>query len=159
MWCSPFELATCEPTVLSPCQDYTSLHNAQFKQQFDELLSQFDQLHQWVILRAHASHLSGWLTAVPTAQDHFDLTAQEFRDALAVHYKKPLLGLPPSCDGCGTLFSLAHALICRKEGLIIQRHNKIHDVVGDLATLVWKHVCYSAEYDALVADLGICATS
>ena len=72
---SPFELATHEATVLSACQDYTSLHDVQFKQQFDYLLGKFYQLHQWVILCTCANHLSGWLTAVPTAQDHFDLSA------------------------------------------------------------------------------------
>ena len=47
--------------------------------------------------------------------------------------------------------------------MIIQRHNEICDAVDDLAALVWKHVhCEpvvweaSSEYDALVADLGIC---
>ena len=54
------------------------------------------------------------------SQDHFDLTAQEFRDALALRYQKPLLNVPSNCDGCGSPFSLDHALICRKGGLIIQ---------------------------------------
>ena len=54
------------------------------------------------------------------SQDHFDLTAQEFRDTLALHYWKPLLNIPPNCDGCGSPFSLDHALICRKGGLVIQ---------------------------------------
>ena len=31
---------------------------------------------------------------MPIEQDDYDLTAQEFRDALAVRYKKPLLSIP-----------------------------------------------------------------
>ena len=31
----------------------------------------------------------------------FDLSVQVFRDALAIRYKKPLLGAPANCDGCG----------------------------------------------------------
>ena len=54
------------------------------------------------------------------SQDHFDLTAQEFRDTLALRYWKPLLNVPSNCDGCGSPFLLDHALICRKDGLIIQ---------------------------------------
>ena len=27
--------------------------------------------------------MSGWLTVLPMSQDHFDLTAQEFHDALS----------------------------------------------------------------------------
>ena len=66
--------------------------------------------------------LSGWLTVLLMSQDHFDLTAQEFRDALALRYQKPLFNVPSNCDGCGSPFSLDHALICRRGGLIIQRH-------------------------------------
>ena len=84
--------------------------------------------------------LSGWLTVLPMSQDHFDLIAQQFRDALALRYRKPLLNVPSNCDGCGSPFSLDHALICRKGGLIIQQHNEVRDVVGDLAALVWSRV-------------------
>ena len=81
---------------------------------------------------------------------------------MAVQYRKPFMCLPPSCDGCGAPSSLDHALICKKGGLIIQRHNELRDAIGDLAALVWKHVHHepiiqdsSNEHDALVADLGI----
>ena len=63
----------------------------------------------------------------------FGLTCQEFRDALALRCKKPLLSLPPYCDGCGAVFSVEHALDCRVGGLVCQWHNKVHDAIGDLA--------------------------
>jgi len=95
------------------------------------------------------------------SQDHYDLTAQEFRDALTLCYQKPLLNVPSGCDGCGAPFSLDHALICRKVGLIIQRHNEVRGAVGDLATLVLGQVVsepvvrdISADSEALIADLG-----
>ena len=53
---------------------------------------------------------------------------------------KPLLNVPSGCDGCGAPFSLDHTLVCRKGGLIIQRHNEVWDAVGDLAALVWGRV-------------------
>ena len=81
--------------------------------------------------------LYGWLTVLPTSQDQFDLTAQEFCDALALHYRKPLLNVPSGCDGCGAPLSFDHTLVCRKGGLIIQCHNEVQDAVGDLAALVW----------------------
>ena len=112
--------------------------------------------------RAKLNYLSDWLTVLPTSQDHFDLTAQEFRDALALRYRKPLLNVPSGCDGCGAPFSLDHALVCRKGGLIIQRHNEVRDAVGDLAALVWGQVVSepvvrdaSVDGDALIADLGV----
>ena len=73
-------------------------------------------------------------------KDNFKLTAQEFCDALAIRYKKPLLSVPPFCDGCGSPFSLDHFLICSKGDLIIQHHNEIRDAIGDLAALVWGSV-------------------
>ena len=112
--------------------------------------------------RAKLNDLSGWLTVLPTSRDHYDLTAQEFCDALALRYRKPLLNVPSGCDGCGAPFSLDHALVCRKGGLIIQRHNEVRDAVGDLAALVWGRVVSepvvrdaSVDGDALIADLGV----
>jgi len=104
---------------------------------FSTLLPQFDGICCRSMEQAKMNNLSGWLTMLPVSQDHYDLTAQEFRDALALHYWKLLLNVPSSCDGCGTPFSLDHALICRKGVLIIQLHNEVRDVVGDFATLVW----------------------
>jgi len=111
--------------------------------------------------QAKMNTLSGWLTMLPVSQDHYDLTAQEFCDALALHYWKPLLNVPCSCDDCGAPFSLDHTLICRKGGLIIQHHNEVRDVFGDLSTLVWGQVVSepvvrdtSVDSEALIADLG-----
>ena len=86
---------------------------------FSTLLPQFDGVCRRSVERAKLNDLSGWLTVLSTSRDHFDLTAQEFRDALALRYRKPLLNVPSGCDGCGAPFSLDHALVCRKGGLII----------------------------------------
>jgi len=89
--------------------------------------------------------------------------AQEFHDALAVRYKKPLLSIPPHCDGCGAPSTLDNFLICMKGGLIAPRHNEIRDAIGDLAALLWGQVRRepvvsedSATDESLIADLGIC---
>jgi len=73
-------------------------------------------------------------------QGQFDLLAQEFRDGLALRYRKPLLCLPTACDGCGAPFSIEHALDCRYGGLLGHRHNEVRDAFGDLASLVWSPV-------------------
>ena len=84
------------------------------------MLPQFDGACRRSVERAKLNDLSGWLTVLPMSQDHFNLIAQEFRDALALCYRKPLLNVSSNCDGCGSPFSLDRALICRKGGLIIQ---------------------------------------
>ena len=108
------------------------LHN----DEFFHPVPQFDMVYCRSLKRARLNDLSGWLAVLSMIQDHFDLTAQEFHDALALHYRKPLLNVPSSCNGCAAPFSLDHALVCRKGGLIIQCHNKVRDTVGDLAALV-----------------------
>ena len=65
------------------------------------------------------------------------MSAQEFRDALALCYRKPLLNLPPVCDGCGSLFSVEHTLDFHVGGSVCQRHNEVHDAVCDLVSLAW----------------------
>ena len=59
-------------------------------------------------------------------------------------------------------FSLDHALVCRKGSLIIQCHNEVRDVVGNLAALVWGCIVSepvvrvaSVDGDALIVDLGV----
>ena len=92
------------------------------------------------------------------------MSAQEFRDALAIRYRRPLVNIPEYCDGCGSTFNLSHALSWRKGGLVTRRHNEIRDAVGDLASLAWNQVRRKPvvkesdienETPALVANLAI----
>lgn len=63
------------------------------------------------------------MAAIPIKKDSFDLSLTEFHDGLCLRYMKPLLSLPPTCDDCGLTLITAHALNCRKRGLVIQHHN------------------------------------
>ena len=38
-------------------------------------------------MRAKDKKISSWVNVIPVAKHHFDLSAQEFRDALALRYK------------------------------------------------------------------------
>jgi len=104
-----------------------------------------------------------WLSVVPLERSQFDLSAQEFRDGLVLHYRKPLLCLPVACDGCGAPFSIEHALDCRYGGLVGCRHNEVHDAFGDLVSLVSSPVLKepvvcdgsAGNSDTLIADLFI----
>ena len=68
------------------------------------------------------------------------LSPQQFRDALSLRYHRSLMLMPPTCDGCGAAFTLSHALDCWKGGLVVRRHNEIHDALADLACLAYKDV-------------------
>ena len=102
------------------------------------------------------------VSVLPLARSQFDLSAQEFRDGLALRYKKPLLSLPSVCDGCGAPLSIEHALDCRFGDLITHRHNEVWNAFGDLASLVWAPVVKepvvhdgSASADTLIVDLCV----
>ena len=127
---------------------------------FNDTITQFGDMQQQAVLRATNERLSSWLNV----KHYFDLTAQEFRDALAIRYKKPLLGVPSHCDGCGALFDLSRALSCRKGGLVTQRQNEVRNAFGDLASMAWSQVVKepvvreancSTDTTALVADLSV----
>ena len=55
----------------------------------------------YLTLIPHVTVLSfAWLSALPFARNQFNLSAQEFRDGLALHYKKPFTQTHVFCDGC-----------------------------------------------------------
>ena len=57
-----------------------------------------------------------------------------------MRYHKPLVQMPSVCDGCGAEFSVDHGLNCPKGGNVIERHNEIRDVTGQLASMAFSHV-------------------
>ena len=104
---------------------------------FSVVLSGFDSTHQRVLQRAKDNDFDVLLSVTPVESNNFDLSVQEFYDALAIRYYKLLLNLSPKCDGYGATSSLDYFLICRKGGLVVQHHNEIRDAIGDLAALAW----------------------
>ena len=145
-------------TKQSAYKDKEMRHNDVFLR----VMKDFSTLQGRAILRSKGEKNSGWLTSIPSRKNQTDLSAQEFRDALAIRYRRPLLNTPEMCDGCGALFNLSHALSCRKGGLVIRRHNEVRDAFGDLASMLWHQVrCEPVvkesddESPALVADLAV----
>jgi hypothetical protein len=74
-----------------------------------------------------------WLSVTPSAFNGTELSAQEFRDALLLRYRRSPGDLPSQCDGCGQKFSIQHALECKNGGSVIKRHNEIRDELADIA--------------------------
>ena len=137
----------------------------QYQNLLNSVLQTFDNNKKRAIQRGIDGKTSAWLTVIPLAYHHFDLSATEFRDSLALQYHRQLLRLPALCDGCGSQFSSGHALDCRKGGLVIQRHiNEIRDALGDLASIAYKEVVREPvvrkpndreKVPSLIADLSV----
>ena len=74
-----------------------------------------------------------------------------------MRYAKPLLQLPSNCDGCSTKFSLDHALNCTNGGNLIQHHNEVRDMTGQLVAMAFSHITKEPvvrEYGSSAADGG-----
>ena len=91
---------------------------------------------------------SSWLNAIPIEEHGLALNKQEFRDSLCLRYNLPLPNLPSYC-ACGEMFTVNHALSCKKGGFVAQRH----DTIRDLLTSHISKVCRNVEKEPLLQPL------
>jgi hypothetical protein len=75
-----------------------------------------------------------WLCVMLFMLNGTKFSAQEFRDALLLHYARTPGDLPLHCDGCGGSFSICHILVCKVGSLVTLWHNKINQELSDLVT-------------------------
>ena len=142
-----------------------SAHCKEHVAQFKATVRNFPEEKQHVLSRAVDHPIGAWLSVLPSSRNDSSLSPREFRDGLAMRYAKPLLQLPSICDGCGAKFSLDHGLNCANGGNLIQRHNEVRDVTGQLAALAFPHVTRepvvkesgsgAGEGGGLVCDLAV----
>ena len=78
---------------------------------------------------------SNWLTVIPIKEIYFNLNKREFRDAIKLRYNWEITDIPAICT-CGDLFTADHAMVCRRGGLIIQRHDEIRDLEAEMLHMV-----------------------
>ena len=62
-----------------------------------------------------------------------ELGAQEWRDSLFLRYGIEPLYLPSHCDGFGAAYTIYQALDFNNSGLVMARHNNLHDGIADLS--------------------------
>ena len=61
---------------------------------------------------------SNWLTVIRLKDMDFDLNKREFCDAVRLRYDWPIPDNPLVCV-CGSMFTVEHAMICQRGGLVI----------------------------------------
>lgn len=86
---------------------------------------------------------SNRLSVIPLQEMSFDLDKREFRDAIRLRYDWPIPHTQSVCV-CGVRFTVDHAMICKHDGFIIQRHNELRDLEAEQL----KMVCYDVEVEA-----------
>jgi len=95
--------------------------------------------------------VSNWLTALPIEEKGFHLCKREFWDAINVRYGWPLTRLPSKC-ACGSIFTIEHALSCKKGGFVIQRHNEVRDLTANLLNVVCSDVAIEPQLEELTGE-------
>ena len=69
---------------------------------------------------------SAWLGCLPLKEYGFNLTKDEFHDALALRYNRQVKNLPSKCP-CEAEFTVTHALNCHRGGFVNARHDQIRN--------------------------------
>ena len=82
---------------------------------------------------------SSWLNVFPMNNMDFTLNKREFRDAVKLRYDWPIPECPSICVW-GANFSVDHAMVCKRVGFVIQRHNEIRDLEAELLEMVCSDV-------------------
>ena len=80
-----------------------------------------------------------WLTVIPNEDTDNDLNKREFKDAIHLRYDWEITG-KPTVFVCGARLRGDYAMICKRGGFIIQRHNELRELEADLLYLVCNDV-------------------
>ena len=114
-----------------------------------EITAEFGSSEKAKILEAiQEKGASSWLNALPIRSQGYALDKQSFRDAISTRYGIPLHKLPSHCV-CGNLFSVEHALTCKKGGFVSSRHNEVRRITADLLN----EVCNDVEEEPLLLEV------
>ena len=92
---------------------------------------------------------SVWLTVLPLKEQGFNLNKREFRDAVKLRYDWPIDDIPSICV-CGDTFTVDHAMICKRGGFVIMRHNELRDLEAELLNIV----CSDVQVEPVLQDIS-----
>ena len=114
-----------------------------------EIDSRLHEETRRLVKQARDKGASSWLNALPIEEMAFNLSKEEFRDALRLRYGLRLDNLPTNCP-CGQPFNVTHALSCKKGGFVNERHDNIRDLLTSLLA----RVCVDVEVEPHLATLS-----
>ena len=121
-------LTEYENDIIAKKNQAQVLKDTQTLQEVQDILQRFPCDQKSSIQRKLHSKCSSWLTIVPTNDNGFSMSSNQFRDAISLRYGKQPTNLPSICDADGESFTVCHALNCKKGGLVTFRHNELRDL-------------------------------
>ena len=91
---------------------------------------------------------SSWLTVIPVKEMDLNLNKREFKDAVHLRYDWQISGVPNVCV-CGEPFDVDDAMISKRRGFIIQRHDELRDLEAQMLNLV----CHDVEIEPVLQEI------
>ncbi len=96
----------------------------EYKKQFNKVCENISPKLKRCLEIAKEKGSSSWLTALPLKSLGYCLNKAEFHNSIHVRYNWKIAGLPLRC-ACGEKNDTDHALICKKGGYSILRHDAL----------------------------------
>ena len=91
-------------------------------------------------------HLSIYL---PLREMGYNLNKREFRDAIKLRYDWQIDD-GPSMSVWREVFRVDHAMVCKRGGFVIQRHNELRDLEAELL----RTLCNDVEIEPVLQDIS-----
>ena len=129
-------------------QEMHQVKNQYLKEKLDQVESSISGKTLRALDLATQKGASSWLTVLPIRDMNFDLNKSEFRDAVKLRYDWEVPDMPSVCV-CGYHFNVDHAMICKRGGFVIQRHNKLRDLEAEMLRMV----CNGVEIGPVLQDI------
>ena len=107
----------------STTEAFRSARTKALQLEFTRRYNEVGELNQRRLSRMAGN--GAFLTVNPSYFNGSELSKEEFQDNLRIRYGKVPLSLPSTCDGCSQPFSVAHAMQCKKGGLVTVRHDEV----------------------------------
>ena len=120
------------------------------KEELEEVKAMLPDKTQRAVDLACEKGASNWLTVIPLKDMDSDLNKREFRDAVRLRYDWPIPDNPSVCV-CGSMFTVDHAMICHRGGLVIQCHNEIRNLQAELLDMV----CYDVQVEPALQPITV----
>ena len=122
--------------------------NRYLKEKLDQVKGSVSEKTLRAVDLATQKVASNWLTILPIRDKNFDLNRSEFRDAVKLRYDWDVPDMPSVCV-CRNHFNVDHAMICKRGGFVIQRHNELRDLEAEMLRMV----CNGVEIEPVLQDI------